>query len=929
MSTQQDIYAASSESRPPMLNKENYVPWSSRRLRYAKSRHNGKLIHNSIINGPYVRRMIPEPGDTNWEVLVNETFHVQTDDELTEKELKQIDADDQAIQTILLGLPKDIYAAVDSCETAQEICQNGVDMLLLFIRPRTCTQLITLNSPHQDQSSFNQNYLQQSMPNPEDITDLTTAMNMALALMAKVFKQNYSTPTNNNQRISSNPCNRQITQPGMNMGQERQMQMVRGNRNQNQIRNGNLVAARAEGNAARNPTLSRRQASTSGTQTDKAPVYDSDGSAEVHDYENCDDNEIFNMFTQEEQYTELLKPIPDQHQDNTHDTSANTKFAKQPIVENPPKVGEINTLSKPVTSNSVSTPQESKGVDNDKVIALGIFRINPFKTSREEKHVPNTVSASARTKLITVLQPPVITKKDVNFDLNGLSSTRVDNTKTKRPQPSSNTKNDMVPSAFKSSQSKNKEAEVEEHHRNLLLSKNNKHISSASAKAQTWKLPVCYDDNDDEERSDSLDDNTISGLPPFSAITPDEHVLSIEEPDNSLSMGDEHLDTLPAIESDEFIKSGVENLIPILSESEGIPEHMCDVPFHDNSPPLDASPPDSELVSSEVMEIVIPEVGGIKASNDNPIPFHDPIIPGTPPNLTPSGETFLNDDHSFDSQTKSSSTSLNSLLEETHTFDNSLPDFTTFSNVPFDAECESDSSDDQSSSDEDVLEKIIDSLLEEFAGELTLLKSIPTGIDETDCDFEEDIRLIEKLLYDNSSPRPPKEFVSANSDDAIKSFSPSPILVKDSDSFMEEIDLFCTPDYPMPPSIMDEDYDSERDILIPKDLPSNNTLSLAEKESFHFDIPLFSCPPTKPPDGDTGILNIKMMGDIFDQKAFMHKLMITLASHQERSPDLLSHRCGTVKKFNTHRSHLNKCPMLTHGQNNPPLDVLLFHFYPP
>nr|GEW95206.1 hypothetical protein [Tanacetum cinerariifolium] len=75
-------------SRPPMLNNENYVPWSSRLLRYAKSRHNGKLIHNCIINGPYVRRMIPEPGDTNWKVPVNETFHVQTDDELTEKELK-------------------------------------------------------------------------------------------------------------------------------------------------------------------------------------------------------------------------------------------------------------------------------------------------------------------------------------------------------------------------------------------------------------------------------------------------------------------------------------------------------------------------------------------------------------------------------------------------------------------------------------------------------------------------------------------------------------------------------------------------------------------------------------------------------------------------------------------------------------------------
>nr|GEZ15928.1 hypothetical protein [Tanacetum cinerariifolium] len=53
-----------------------------------------------------------------------------------------------------------------------------------------------------------------------------------------------------------------------------------------------------------------QQASTSSTQTDRAPVYDSDGSTKVHEYENCYDNEIFNMFTQEEQYTKLLEPIP-------------------------------------------------------------------------------------------------------------------------------------------------------------------------------------------------------------------------------------------------------------------------------------------------------------------------------------------------------------------------------------------------------------------------------------------------------------------------------------------------------------------------------------------------------------------------------------------------------------------------------------------
>nr|GEU91152.1 retrovirus-related Pol polyprotein from transposon TNT 1-94 [Tanacetum cinerariifolium] len=69
--------------------------------------------------------------------------------------------------------------------------------------------------------------------------------------------------------------------------------------------------------------------------------------------------------------------------------------------------------------------------------------------------------------------------KDVNSESNGLSSTGIDNTKTRRPQPRSNTKNDRVSSASKSSCNKNKRVEVDEHHRNLLLSKNKKHMSSA------------------------------------------------------------------------------------------------------------------------------------------------------------------------------------------------------------------------------------------------------------------------------------------------------------------------------------------------------------------------------------------------------------------------------------------------------------------
>nr|GFC61545.1 hypothetical protein [Tanacetum cinerariifolium] len=194
------------------------------------------------------------------------------------------------------------------------------------------------------------------------------------------------------------------------------------------------------------------------------------------------------------------------------------------------------------------------------------------------------------------------------------------------------------------------------------------------------------------------------------AVTPS---LPIEKPDNSLSMGDEHLDTIPATESDEVIKSSVENLIPIPSESEGIPEHMCDVPFNDISPPLDiskdqfedfcesneefsspdddsysidninyveASPPDSKLVSSEVMEIVILEVGGI--DDDILLTIKDDILREKllNVNLLIAKIEALNDNPtpSSDCKTKSYSTSLNPLLEETNTFDNSLPKFENF-----------------------------------------------------------------------------------------------------------------------------------------------------------------------------------------------------------------------------------------------------------
>ncbi|GKC07652.1 hypothetical protein Tco_0999262, partial [Tanacetum coccineum] len=203
---------------------------------------------------------------------------------------------------------------------------------------------------------------------------------------------------------------------------------------------------------------------------------------------------------------------------------------------------------------------------------------------------------------------------------------------------------------------------------------------------------ICYDDDEDD---------TI-------AIT---SVSSTKEPVNSLSMGDEHLDTILATESDEVIKSSVEDLVPIPSESESIPDSVCDVPLCNNPTPLkafkehsetiidsnndyslsdddsyenieyvDASPPDAEIVSSEVVEIVIPKVGGI--DTDILLIIKDDILREKllNVNLLIANIEALKDNPtpSSDFVTKSSSTSLNLFLEETNTFDKSLTEYETF-----------------------------------------------------------------------------------------------------------------------------------------------------------------------------------------------------------------------------------------------------------
>nr|GEV51221.1 hypothetical protein [Tanacetum cinerariifolium] len=194
--------------------------------------------------------------------------------------------------------------------------------------------------------------------------------------------------------------------------------------------------------------------------------------------------------------------------------------------------------------------------------------------------------------------------------------------------------------------------------------------------------------------------------------------------------------------------------------------------------------------------------------------------------------------------------------------------FTTFLNILFDDDYESDSSDYQSCFDEDFLEEI-------FSNPLFEEEIIPMRIDQHHFNAESDLleamlNLDSSIIYSSSKidsllDEFAEEFVSKNSNAKIESFSPSPIPIKDSDSFMEEIDLTFTMDDPMSPSIEDDDDDSEGDNIFLERLLHDDPIPLPDTLDFSYDVRVFLLFFTYP--------------------------------------------CGTFKKFNTHRSHLNESPM--------------------
>ncbi|GJS17763.1 hypothetical protein Tco_0412235 [Tanacetum coccineum] len=350
----------------------------------------------------------------------------------------------------------------------------------------------------------------------------------------------------------------------------------------------------------------------------------------------------------------------------------------------------------------------------------------------------------------------------------------------------------------------------------------------------SWNLPTSsYDDDDDEY---SFAQKYLSTCI-YRSSQPDSPVT------DSLIMGDEHLDIIPETESDEFIKSSVEDLVPTPIESEELSDGECDMPLCDDS-----------------------------------ITFSNPLFDANDDSTNSDDESFSKKDTPmknfkifsnlfFDLDDEIVSTKVDQIDDEVFDSINSIPPGID----PFDAESD---------------------LLESMLNRDISISSSPKdrfSLDEFACELTEKIWFVEGLLYDNSSPRPPEELHNS-----IESLSPSPILVEDSNSLLEEIDNFLAPDDSLPPGIESDDFDSEND---------DNSTSTPEFESFHVDYP------------DLGDSTIDAVEDI--------PVHVPNNLPKEKSPSSSHRGCKASKLFH------HKSSMLIPADNIPILGVRQVHFYPP
>nr|GEZ46784.1 hypothetical protein [Tanacetum cinerariifolium] len=413
-----------------------------------------------------------------------------------------------------------------------------------------------------------------------------------------------------------------------------------------------------------------------------------------------------------------------------------------------------------------------------------------------------------------------------------------------------------------------KPEDIQELFRQLLNDVQNIHEELAEyINTPGWNRPAFYDDDDDDDM-----DYTI-------AITP---VLSTEEPVDSLSMEDKHLDTIPATESDEVIKFSVEDLVPIPSEFEGIPDTMCNVHLVNNPTPLEAK---------DHFEIVINFNDDISSSDDDSL-YNENIkrqrllswklkrlrtiifvkkllnvrhlianIEALKDNPAPSSE-FL---------TKSSSISPKSFLEETNTFHNSLPEFENFY---FD--------------------------LGEISSGSTTTHSY-VSLSEYDL-------FIFDLANDQFPPTDRSDLTDEEFVDELAHIISPP-----------EYDCFYFRNWLDPSELM-----SILNFRIRENLSSTTCLNLPIEDDHSpllaYVVWIFLAYLTYPV--------IPPYLHPFENEDTIFDPGITINHFCSFKPGL-SHRCGAFKKFNTHRSHLNEFLMIINGKNTSILNVHLFHFYPP
>ncbi|GKC89665.1 hypothetical protein Tco_1150314 [Tanacetum coccineum] len=371
---------------------------------------------------------------------------------------------------------------------------------------------------------------------------------------------------------------------------------------------------------------------------------------------------------------------------------------------------------------------------------------------------------------------------------------------------------------------------------------------------------------------------------------------------DSLIMVDKHLDTISETESDEFIKSSVENLVQNPSESED--ECECNVPDCDDSQmtnfltfsnPLidDSASSDDESSHEEVIHEI-----SFKTYSNPLFDLDKEII---------SGEFNSIHNEDLDSTPKNDRFDIESYLLE------SLLNCDTL----------------MASSPK------IDSLLDEFVGELI---TIPSRI--VNREHEEYISLLERLIYDNSSPRPPKDF-HANPNTIIESLPTFSIPVEDSNSLREEIDIFPGP-YDSIPQDSTIDVVEDIPVDVPNIFPTHPILHMdfdfiPSHNDLGYDLDVSSSSEDRNKIYDPRICievestrfltTLSPMIDTLlpfsfenEDKVFNHDVLAS----KEKSPPSSSHQGFKASKIFHHKS-----PMLIYGDDIPILDVPFLHFYPP